>query len=106
MSQSNNQIDEDSKKPTKDRLNPIVFYGSAVTIVFFSLWTILFTSQAQSAISLVQGWISSTFGWYYFLTVLIYLVFVLYVALSRFGKIRLGPEQSRPEFNLLSLIHI
>ncbi len=102
MSQSNNQINEDSKKPTKDRLNPIVFYGSAVTIVFFSLWTILFTSQAQSVISLVQGWISSTFGWYYFLTVLIYLVFVLYVALSRFGKIRLGPEQSRPEFNLFS----
>ena len=39
------QINEDSKKPTKDRLNPIVFYGSAVTIVLFSLWTIIFTDQ-------------------------------------------------------------
>ncbi|WP_348762480.1 ABC transporter permease subunit [uncultured Salinisphaera sp.] len=98
MSQNN----ASTQKPTKDRLNPIVFYGSAITIIVFSLWTMIFTDQAQSVIALVQGWISNTFGWYYFLTVLIYLVFVLFVAVSRFGKIRLGPEQSRPEFNLFS----
>ncbi|RJS95104.1 choline BCCT transporter BetT [Salinisphaera sp. Q1T1-3] len=96
------QTSSDNTPPSEDRLNPIVFYGSAITIVLFSLWTIIFTSEAQAVINAVQGWISATFGWYYFLTVLLYLVFVIAVALSRFGRIRLGPEQSRPEFNLFS----
>lgn len=89
-------------KPSEDRLNPVVFYGSAITIVLFSLWTMFFTDQAQGVISAVKSWISATFGWYYFLTVIIYLVFVIGVAMSRFGRIRLGPEQSRPDFNLFS----
>ncbi|WP_423824018.1 choline BCCT transporter BetT [Salinisphaera sp. SPP-AMP-43] len=96
------KLASDEHKPSEDRLNPVVFYGSALTIVAFSLWTMIFTDQAQSTISAVKSWISATFGWYYFLTVIIYLVFVIGVAVSRFGRIRLGPEQSRPDFNLFS----
>ncbi|MHB0775173.1 choline BCCT transporter BetT [Halomonas sp. WWR20] len=87
---------------TQDRLNPAVFYSSVVGIVAFSLWTMLATEQANSVINAILGWISHTFGWYYFLTVVIYLVFVIGVGLSRFGKIRLGPEHSRPDFNIFS----
>ncbi|MGB7754636.1 MAG: hypothetical protein WBL23_01065 [Salinisphaera sp.] len=50
-------------KPSEDRLNSVVFYGSAVAIVLFSLWTMIFTDQAQSVISAVKSWISATFGW-------------------------------------------
>ncbi|GHB09447.1 choline BCCT transporter BetT [Modicisalibacter luteus] len=93
---------ENSESLSRDRLNPVVFYSSVVGIVAFSLWTMLATEQANSVINAILGWIANTFGWYYFLTVVIYLVFVIGLALSRYGKIRLGPEHSRPDFNLFS----
>ncbi|GAB2802612.1 choline BCCT transporter BetT [Halomonas shantousis] len=95
----NPQTHEDVRN---DRLNPVVFYGSALGIVVFALWTMLFTESASTVIYAVLGWISATFGWYYFLAVVVYLVFVIGVGLSRFGRIKLGPEHSTPDFNMAS----
>lgn len=94
--------DKNTAKEAGDRLNPVVFYGSVTGIVLFSLWTMFFTEQAGQIISAAKTWIGNNFGWYYFLTVVLYLVFVFAVALSRFGKIRLGPAHARPEFNIFS----
>ncbi len=47
-------------------------------------------------------WVSKTFGWYYLLAATLYIVFVVCIACSRFGSVKLGPEQSKPEFSLLS----
>lgn len=92
----------DKDAPSGDRLNPTVFYGSVIGIVAFSLWTMIATEQASGIINAILGWISNTFGWYYFLTVVVYLAFVVFVGVSRFGRIRLGPEHSRPDFNIFS----
>ncbi|WP_110675881.1 choline transporter [Salinicola sp. RZ23] len=87
---------------SRDRLNPVVFYGSAIGIVLFALWTMLFTESAGGVINAILGWISESFGWYYFLAVVIYLVFVIVIGVSRFGKIKLGPEHAKPDFNMVS----
>ncbi len=86
----------------RDRLNPTVFFGSSIVIVLFAVWTMFFTDMAEGVINTMLGWVSDTFGWYYFLTVLAYLAFVIFVAASRFGDIRLGPDHSKPEFNVVS----
>ena len=86
----------------KDRINPIVFYGSAIGIVAFALWTMLFTDSASAAINAVLSWISDTFGWFYFVAVVAYLVFVIAIATSRLGKLRLGPAHSTPDFNMVT----
>ncbi|ART63432.1 choline BCCT transporter BetT [Kushneria marisflavi] len=87
---------------SEDRLNKTVFYGSFIGIVGFSLWAMIATEQANRVINAVLGWIANTFGWYYFLTVVVYLAFVIFLGVSRFGKIRLGPEHARPDFNIFS----
>jgi len=89
-------------KPQKDRINPVVFYTSAVLILLFSLTTIFFTDLSDRWINLTLDWVSNTFGWYYLLAATVYIVFVLFMACSRFGSIKLGPEQSKPEFSLMS----
>ncbi|WP_039054784.1 choline transporter [Enterobacter sp. Bisph1] len=86
----------------KDRINPVVFYTSAGLILTFSLLTILFSDVAAAYIQTTVNWVSSTFGWYYMLAATLYIVFVIYMACSRYGAIKLGPEQSKPEFSLLS----
>ncbi|MBK0015968.1 choline transporter [Kosakonia cowanii] len=86
----------------KDRINPVVFYTSAGLILTFSLVTILYSDLAAAWIQTTVNWVSSTFGWFYMLAATLYIVFVVYMACSRYGAIKLGPEQSKPEFSLLS----
>ncbi|KOC91926.1 choline transporter [Winslowiella iniecta] len=86
----------------KDRINPVVFYTSAGLILAFSLMTIFYSDLSARWILKAVNWVSATFGWYYMLAATVYIVFVLFVACSRFGSIKLGPEQSKPEFSVLS----
>ena len=86
----------------QDRLNPVVFYTSAGLILTFSLMTMLFNQEANAWITHALSWVSATFGWYYLLAATLYIVFVIFIASSRFGSIKLGPEQSKPEFSLMS----
>ncbi|MEI7228863.1 choline transporter [Pectobacterium carotovorum] len=86
----------------RDRLNPVVFYTSAGLILTFSLMTMLFNQEANAWITHALNWVSATFGWYYLLAATLYIVFVIFIASSRFGSIKLGPEQSKPEFSMMS----
>ena len=90
-----------SEKP-RDQLNKVVFFTSAGLILAFTLMTIFFTELSGKWISLTLNWVSATFGWYYMLAATLYIVFVVFIACSRFGSIKLGPEQSKPEFSMMS----
>lgn len=86
----------------KDKINPVVFYTSAGLILLFSLMTLLFSNLSAALVLRAVNWVSATFGWYYMLAATLYIVFVVFIASSRFGTIKLGPEQSKPEFSILS----
>ncbi|AVV34688.1 high-affinity choline transporter BetT [Halomonas sp. SF2003] len=88
--------------PSSSRINPTVFYGSIIGILAFLAFAMLFTEQADAWIGSALGWTIDTFGWFYMLAIVAYLVFGVLIACSRFGRIRLGPDDSRPEFSLLS----
>ncbi|MFS7245823.1 choline transporter [Rahnella inusitata] len=90
-----------SEKP-RDQLNKVVFFTSAGLILAFTLMTIFFSDLSGKWISLTLNWVSATFGWYYMLAATLYIVFVVFIACSRFGSIKLGPEQSKPEFSMMS----
>lgn len=83
-------------------LNRVVFFCSAAIIVFFSLYTMLFNDSAALILDTTLDWVSNTFGSYYFFAASVYIIFVLFIACSRYGDIKLGPKHSQPEFSLLS----
>ncbi len=85
-----------------NRVNKVVFFGSATGVLAVALWAILFTENADAVIGAAVTWVGSTFGWWYSLVVVAALVFVIGVALSKVGKTRLGPDHSRPTFNLFT----
>ncbi len=89
------------KQPTSE-LNKGVFFVSAAIIVFFSLYTMLFNQSASAILDSVLGWVSHTFGWYYFFTASLCIIFVLFIACSRYGDVKLGPKHAVPEFSLLT----
>lgn len=87
----------------KDRaLKPVVFYGSAALILAVSIWAIITPTGASNAIGTAVGWISAGFGWYYFLVATLFLVFVVFIAASRYGKVKLGPQHSTPDYSLFA----
>lgn len=87
---------------TQDSLNKVVFYVSASLILLFSITTILFNEAANNVITQTLDWVSRTFSWYYLLAATLYFVFIVFIACSRYGEIKLGPKHSKPEFSLLS----
>ena len=48
----------------------------------------------------VVDWIALNLGWYYVVTVTLVIGFVLWVAFSKEGNVRLGPDHSRPQYKL------
>ena len=98
----NDVTDESDGTGQKDRLNPTVFYGSAASIVVFAVWTMLFTESSGAVIFGVLDWISNSFGWFYFVSVVAYLAFVIVIGFSRFGSLKLGPAHSKPDFSVIT----
>jgi choline/glycine/proline betaine transport protein len=80
-------------------INPPVFYGSAGLTLAFVVFGVAFPETANATFSAVQTWIVETFGWFYMLSVAIFVVFALGLALSDHGQVRLGPDDSRPDYS-------
>jgi len=83
-------------------VHPVVFGVSACLIVAVSAFGAAVPTFAAEVFSAIQGWIVHTFGWFYMLCIAVFLIFVLYLAFSRFGAVRLGPDGSEPEYSRLS----
>ncbi|MEU2912285.1 choline BCCT transporter BetT [Streptomyces massasporeus] len=81
---------------------PVVFIGSAVMILAVSIWAIITPSGAEKAIGVTVDKISSWFGWYYFLAATLYLVFVVFIGVSKYGTIKLGPKHYKPDYGLFA----
>ncbi|WP_431470386.1 BCCT family transporter [Sphingosinithalassobacter sp. LHW66-3] len=84
------------------QVNPPVFFISAALILAFALGGALFAEQAGGLFGQIQALIVEDFGWFYILVVAGFLVFVLYLMLSRFGDVKLGPDESEPDYSYLS----
>ncbi|MBM7063288.1 choline BCCT transporter BetT [Pseudomonas sp. UL073] len=79
-------------------LNPPVFFGSAILIVALVLYSVFFQAQAQQLFAQLQHWIIDTASWFYVLTVALILISVVFLAVSRYGDLKLGPDHSRPDY--------
>jgi choline/glycine/proline betaine transport protein len=82
------------------KYKPVVLFGSAAFILALSVWALSTPEGASTAIGTLVGWVAAGFGWYYFLVATLFLVFVVYMAASRYGSIKLGPQHSTPDFSL------
>ncbi len=76
-----------------------VFWPAAILIVAFISITLIVGEPMDQVFSAIQSSISNYGGWFFVLSVNLFLFFVLYIAFSRYGKIRLGGSKSKPEFS-------
>lgn len=88
--------------PRQTTLVAAVSAPALVLIFSLLLWAVLQPAGAEHFFADAQQWVISRFGWFYVLSVAIFLLFLLGVAASRFGNIRLGPDDAKPEFSFTS----
>jgi glycine betaine transporter len=85
-------------------IDPWVFGIAAGISTAFVLWGVLDSDGVATVADDVLSWVISTFGWLFVLSTAAFLVFAAILAFSRFGRIRLGKDDDRPEFRTASWI--
>ena len=79
-------------------LNRPVFFGSALLILALVLYSVLLPEHAQEQFAWLQSWIIDKASWFYVLTVALILICCVFLAVSRYGDLKLGPDHSQPEY--------
>jgi glycine betaine transporter len=77
----------------------VVFWVSSVVAVAFILWGVLASTSFGAVTGAIFEWVVANLGWFYLLAGNVFLIFVVLLALSRYGKFRLGKEGERSEFS-------
>ena len=83
-------------------LHPGMALASKGMVLAFVIFTVLNVDGAGAIYSAVRRWIEATLSWYYILTICAMLFACIYLMVSRYGGIRLGDDDSRPEFSTFS----
>jgi len=79
-----------------------VFWTSVVIAALFVAWAVIFTENLGTVTTTSLNWLTETFGWAYLVATLGLLVFLVILAVSPYGDIRLGKDTDRPEFSTLT----
>ena len=92
---------EEPRSP-RIQISPPVFILSAALTLSFVLFAAIFTGSAARLFSTIQVWIVASAGWFYVLAVAGFMIFVVAVALSSHGRVKLGPDHSEPDYSYTS----
>ncbi|WP_296268478.1 BCCT family transporter [Pseudomonas sp. UBA6562] len=84
---------------SKPSINPPVFWIAALLLLALVIYASVFQTHAQALFGHIQGWIIGNVSWFYILAVAIVLGTVVFLGVSRYGDIKLGPDHSTPDYS-------
>jgi choline/carnitine/betaine transport len=95
----------DEEEHTRSRgVDWVVFGVTAAFAIGFLLWGFLSTSSLANVSGQALSWTMNNVGWLFVTTASGFVVFVLWLALGRYGNIPLGRDDDEPEFRTVSWI--
>ena len=93
------KLDPASPEEPESTLNKPVFFISPGLIIAVCLYGALFSEHASLVFSDLQSWLLTNLGWLYMGSVAGFFMLVIYLAFSRFAHLRLGADDSEPEYS-------
>jgi len=82
--------------------DPVIFFASAGLMILFLVTLVVVPEGTATVFEQGRQWIAENLGWFFIFGVTAWLVFLLWVALSRYGRIRLGGDDARPDYSNVS----
>ncbi|XMB67287.1 BCCT family transporter [Mycoplasmatota bacterium zrk1] len=80
----------------------IVYYISLTIMVVIVAWGLLLPSNFESIANRSFTYIVDNFGWFYILSMTSFVLFSIWIMLSKYGRIKLGKDDSVPEYSNIS----
>ena len=93
---------------SKDNLKQDVTYTTStfwialIVVVLFLLWGVFGTDSLTAASGVAFGVAINNFGWLFLIGVFAFVVFVVYLMVSKVGNIKLGKDDEKPEYGLFT----
>lgn len=78
--------------------NPVFFVSASLVVTFVAI-TIIFLDSAGAASSDLRIWITTKFDWVFMIAMNIFILFGLFIAYSKLGRIRLGGTDAKPKYS-------
>ena len=85
-------------------LDKVTFGVAAALALAFLAWGTLDSEGMGTSTGELLGQLTKSFGWLFILVSALFLLFSAYLAVTRYGNIRLGPDDSKPEFSTFSWV--
>ncbi|MET4060774.1 choline/carnitine/betaine transport [Arthrobacter sp. UYP6] len=89
---------------TPARLDKVLFGVTGALAIAFILWGFFGRDSLATSSQAALDWVMANTGWLFVLLASFFVVYVLWLALGRFGNIPLGKDDEEPEFKTLSWI--
>ena len=87
------------------RIDPTVFWVAAILSAVFVAWGVFFADSLAAVFdAALFDYLIPNFGWVFILSSFGFLAFSVYLAVSRYGRIKLGGDDERPEFSTVSWV--
>lgn len=88
----------------KSTLQKGIFIPSMTFILLVSVISVLYPEMADAILSLIKSFIFVNLNWVYVWSVTCFVIFLIYLLFSKYGNIRLGDNDSRPEHSFFSWV--
>lgn len=79
-----------------------VFFISLIVVFAIVIWGITMPDNFSNIANNLFNYLTGNFGWFYLITMTLFVIFCVWVALSKHGKIKLGKPDEEPEFSTIS----
>ena len=90
-----------NNKITTKKTNYVYIISLIITAIM-AVWSIFFKDSFTGFSDKIFSVLTVDFGWSYLLSMTAFVAFCLFIAFSKYGKIKLGPDDSKPEYNTVS----
>lgn len=84
------------------KTDPTIFFTSAGIMILFLVVLLIAPEAIGEAFGTGREWIVTNLGWFFIFGVTSWVAFLLWVAISRFGSIRLGGNDAKPAYDNVS----
>lgn len=79
-----------------------VFIWTLIIAIGVIVFGAVFSRTLAEWSSALMSWVSHYFGWLYILSIVAFIGFCVWIAMSKYGKIKLGKDGDKPEFSTFS----
>lgn len=88
----------------KTTLSKGIFIPSMVFILLVSITSVIYPEMADRILNVIKNFIFVNLNWVYVWSVTLFVIFLIYLLFSKYGSIRLGDNESRPEHSFFSWV--